>query len=159
MSENVRKLKNKIRVAQPLIKLDNISLNRLGRKMRDSEKSLQQAVNHHDGILERKNHLLDNMHESLKAENQINPMYMDNYRRYLNQLEEDLANAQKEVASKHEALESIRVKITEVQLGIHSLRKFCTVNTEKLQAELEKQELAKAEELWLQKSAMGEYHD
>lgn len=156
MSNEIKKLKNKLKVIRPLLQKDRIRLDEMKLQMQRRADLLDRATRKYDSLQAQKRALIEAMQSSLVSDNEISVGSMSNSRHFLNQLEESLQQAESDVDKRRAAVESLREQVLEHQLSINKLEKYQDKKDQSLCVEIEKDHMHTMDDLWMQRLAIEE---
>ena len=152
MSNEIGRLKRKLRVIRPLLQKDRIRLDEMKLDMQKKVDMLEQAKGKHASVSEQRDSLLASMQSRLVSDSDISVNDMSNNRHYLEEIEQALERAAADLEDRKLAVDRLRDDVLNQQLGIDKLERYRNRKDQSLFVEQEKDQMIKTDELWIQRT-------
>jgi len=156
VSNETNKLKNKLKIIRPLLQKDRIKLDEMKVEMQTKQELLDCAVEKYNSVLCQRQELIEAMQSSLVTDNIISVGSMNNSRRFLDEVEENLQLAEQDVKTRKQALAELRQRVLDHRLSINKLEKYKDKKDQSLFVETEKDHMHLMDDLWMHRSVQKE---
>jgi len=156
MSNEINKLKNKLKVIRPLLQKDRIKLDEMKLEMQAKQELLDCAVEKYTSVLCQKQELIEAMQSSLVTDQVISVGNMNNSRHFLDEVEKNLQLAEQDVKTRKQTLADLRQRVLDHRLSINKLEKYKDKKDQSLFVEIEKDHMHLMDDLWMHRSASKE---
>lgn len=138
MSDEVTRLRKKIKTIDPLKQKNEIELNVVRQDLKESLDEYDESLNKHTRLLGKQKDLVDYIHNTYGNDNNISIHDMNNARHYLHKLEDDVMRAKKELSEKTSKVDSLKQVVTGHQLSRKLYDKAQSASETRLGNEMEK---------------------
>ena len=154
MSNEIKRLKRRIKTIEPLKKKNELELNLVQHHLKASLDEYDKTLSIHQDLLGKRDTLVNTMQETYGSSNDISIHEMNNSRYYLHDLDDEIKRARDNLKNKSKKVESLKQTVSKHQIDRNLFDKTQAVSKAALMCEQDKLHMNEMDEMCSRKNSV-----